>query len=251
MKKLMLIAAIAALGACTQVDAGNAAVKTHYGVTEKESFGPGFYWYNPWATDIISMNTQQRKWGDTTETYTRDVQKADVNFVLNYHLRPDHAHIMYQRVGEEWADNILPQTTIETIKNELGRVDAVTLVATRGEVADRIYKALRAKLAAQDVVLDSFDLTDVKYTGAFEHAVEQKQVAIQTAIAEQNNTVKISEQAKQAVITAKGNAEALQVTSQALQSNPKLIEYEAIKKWDGVLPTTTGGAVPFVNVGGK
>lgn len=237
------------LGACSQVDAGNAMVKTHYGQVETRSYGPGMYYYNPWSTDIISMNTQQNKWGDETETYTKDVQKADVKFVLNYHLRADRAHVMYSRVGTDWADNILPQATIEAIKNELGKVDAVTLVATRGEVAEHIFNTLRVKLARQDVILDSFDLTNVKYTEAFEHAVEQKQVAVQTAIAEQNKTVAVTERAKQSVITAKGEAEALSITSTALKGDPKLIELKAIEKWNGELPTYMTGNVPFVKVG--
>jgi regulator of protease activity HflC (stomatin/prohibitin superfamily) len=245
---IILAAAIAVTG-CTQVDNGNAAVKTYYGQAEQKSYGPGLYWYNPWSTDIISMNTQQNKWGDKTETYTKDVQKADVTFVLNYHLSGDRAHVMYQRVGTDWADNILPQATVETIKDELGRVDAVTLVATRGDVAQRIYMKLRAKLARQDVVLDSFDLTDISYTQAFEHAVEQKQVAVQAAITAKNQTVQVQEEANQAVIAAKGKAEALSITSTALKGDPKLIEYEAIKKWDGTLPTYMTGNVPFVKVG--
>lgn len=237
------------LGACTQVEAGERAVMTRYGKAEQKTYDSGFYWYNPWSTDVITMNVQQRKWGSKTETYTKDVQKADVRFVLNYHLNPNRAHIMYQRVGQEWADNILPQVTVETIKNELGRVDAVTLVATRGDVADRIAARLRERLAKQDIILDGFDLTDISYTDTFEHAVEAKQVAVQAAITAQNQTVQVQEKAKQRVIQAKGEAEALSITSTALKGDPKLIELKAIEKWDGKLPQYQTGPVPFINAG--
>ena len=248
-KFIGLALASLALGACTQVEAGESAVFTHYGNPEDKSYGPGFYWYNPWSTDAVSMNVQQRKWGDITETYTKDVQKANVRFVLNYHLNPTKAHRMYERVGQEWADNILPQATIEIIKNELGRVDAVTLVATRGEVSDKIFHALRQRLATQDVILDGFDLTDISYTGEFEQAVENKQVAVQNAITAQNRTVQFQEEAKQRVIKAEGEAKALEITSTALKGDPKLIELKAIEKWNGELPTYMTGPVPFVKVG--
>ncbi len=246
---ILLVAASLALGACTQVDNGNAMVRTTYGQAEQTSMGPGLYWYNPWSTDIISMNTQQQKMGGTTETYTKDVQKADVKFVLNFHLNPSAAHKMYQRVGTEWKDNIIPQVTIETIKNELGRVDAVTLVATRGAVSEAIYNKLKLRLAKQDIILDGFDLTDISYTSAFEHAVEAKQVAVQSAITARNQTVQVEEQAKQRVIKAKGEAEALSITSTALKGDPKLIELKAIEKWNGNLPQYMTGNVPFVKVG--
>lgn len=248
-KTLLIFIAALSLGACSQVDNGHSAVFTTYGKAEQKSYGPDLYWYNPWSTDIISMNTQQQKWENQTETYTKDVQKADIKFVLNYHLDPNQAHRMYQRVGEEWQDNILPQVTIETIKNELGRVDAVTLVATRGEVSERIFSALRAKLAKQNVIIDGFDLTDISFTDAFEHAVEAKQVAVQSAITAKNQTVQVEEQARQAVIKAKGQAEALSITSTALKGDPKLIELKAIEKWNGELPTYMTGNVPFVKVG--
>lgn len=244
---LALLAAVS-LGACTQVENGNSAVKTYYGQAQQKSYGPGMYYYNPWSTDIISMNVQQSKWENKTATYTKDAQKADITFVLNYHLQADKAHVMYQRVGTEWADNILPQATVETIKNELGKVDAITLIATRGEVSDRIFQTLKAKLAKQNVVLDSFDLTDISYTSEFERAVEQKQVAVQSAITARNKTVQVEEEARQAVIAAKGKAEALSVTSTALKGDPKLIEFEAIKKWNGQLPQYMTGNTPFIKV---
>lgn len=250
-KKLITLLAAVSLGACTQVDAGNVSVWTYYGKAEQKSYGPGFYWYNPWSYDVIEMDTRQLKWRGNTETYTKDIQKSDVKFVLNYHLEGSKAHIMYQRVGENWADNILPQTVLQAIKNEFGAWDAVRIVEHRGQVTDRIEHNLRAKLARQNIVLDSFDLVDIKYTGPFEHAVEQKQVAVQNAQAAQNKTVQTTEEAKQAVIKAKGEAEALSITSTALKGDPKLIELKAIEKWNGELPTYMTGPVPFVNVGNK
>jgi regulator of protease activity HflC (stomatin/prohibitin superfamily) len=252
--KLLLASGLLGLGACTQVEAGHSAVMTNYGKPHDKSYGPGFYWYNPWSTDVIVMDVRQLKWTSATESYTRDVQKADIKFALNYHLRPSKAHTMYGRVGENWADNILPQATVEVIKDELGRVDAVTLVATRAMVGQKITERLRARLSKQDVVLDSFDITDISFTGEFEKAVEAKVTAVQTAIAEQNKTVAVTERAKQAVIKAKGDAEALSITSTALKGDPKLVEFEAIKAWKetgGKVPQTVVGnaSPPFINLG--
>lgn len=251
----LALVALAALtmSACTQIDTGYRGVETHFGKVVSTSLPEGLYWYMPFfGTSYEQMDTRQQKWGADTETYTKDVQKADISFVMNYHLNPAKAHIMYARVGEEWKDNIIPQMTAQAIKNEFGRWDAVRVVENRGTVADNIEIKLRAALAKQDVVLDSFDLVNVKYTGQFEQAVEQKQVAVQNAAKELNNTVAVTERGKQAVITAQANATALKATSDALEANPKLIEYEAIKKWNGTVPQTMlGGGAPYQVVIGK
>jgi hypothetical protein len=38
------------------------------------------------------------------------------------------------------------------------------------------------------------------------------------------------------------------IRAQALEKNAKLVEYEAVQKWDGKLPHITGGVTPFINV---
>lgn len=244
MKRFGIIGLAAlALAGCTQVDEGYRGVWATYGAVDlKEApAAPGFYWYNPWPTDIFLMDVRQQKWGAKTETYTKDVQKADLSFVINFHLNPAKASVMYSRVGLEWKDNIIPQVVAQAIKNEFGRWDAVRVVENRGQVAANIATALRETLASQDIILDSFDLVDIKYAGAFEDAVERKQVAIQKATEEQNNTIAVTERGKQAVITAEANAKALKATSDALEANPKLIQYEGIKAWretGGKMPTT-------------
>ena len=61
---------------------------------------------------------------------------------------------------------------------------------------------------------EEFDFDD-----AYEHAVEQKVVAIQSAQQAKNETVRIEEQAKQTIVTAKAQAEAMTIQSEALSKN--------------------------------
>ena len=42
------------------------------------------------------------------------------------------------------------------------------------------------------------------------------------------------------------------IRAQALTQNKALVEYEAVKKWDGKLPEyMLGGSVPFINLNTK
>lgn len=50
------------------------------------------------------------------------------------------------------------------------------------------------------------------------------------------------------IAIAKGDAEATRIRGEALRANPQVLEQMKIEKWDGKLPTVTGGATPFVNI---
>jgi len=52
-----------------------------------------------------------------------------------------------------------------------------------------------------------------------------------------NETVQIQEQAKQRVIAAQADAEAMKIKTDALEKSQSLVLCEAVQKWNGVLPT--------------
>jgi regulator of protease activity HflC (stomatin/prohibitin superfamily) len=110
--------------------------------------------------------------------------------------------------------------------------------------------AIRDNLAERNVEVSRFEITDISYTHEFENSVEQKVIAQQKAIEEQNRTKQIEEQARQKVLSAEAEAKSMQIRAQALEQNAKLVEWEAVQKWNGVLPQYMlgGGAVPFINI---
>ena len=81
-------------------------------------------------------------------------------------------------------------------------------------------------------------LSNIDYSDVFEKAIEAKQVAMQRAIESQNKTRQIEEEARQKVISAKAEAESMQIRGDALKANPSLVSLEAVQKWDGKAPDT-------------
>jgi len=67
-----------------------------------------------------------------------------------------------------------------------------------------------------------------------------------------NRTVKIEEEAKQKMLIAQADAESMKIRSQALSQNKSLVEYEAVQKWNGVLPQIImgGQSTPFIGLRG-
>lgn len=242
------------------VDTGHRGVKVRFGQVMGEGLPEGLYFVNPLTTHIQEIDTRVLKWEDETQAYTRDVQQATLQFVLNYRLDPERAHTVFQQVGADWSSKLVAQVVLEEMKREVGQHEAVDLISQRDAAARRIETNVEALLAKRNVIVTGFQLTNIDYTPEFEHAVEAKVIAQQKAIEEQNRTVQVREQAAQRVETAKGNAEStilnakaeaesISIRARALEQNAKLVQWEAVQKWNGQLPQyMLGNTVPFVSV---
>lgn len=249
---LYLIIMAIVLGACMQVDTGHRGVKVYWGEVDEKmgSMKEGLYWYNPITTSIKEMNVKVLRWEGVTECYTRDVQQAKINFVINYRLRQDQAHTVYRDVGKNWADILLPQAVEGELKKVIGKYDAIDLIDHRKEATQVAQNAIKDSLADKFIFVERFEMTNIDYTDEFEKAVESKQVAIQKAIEETNRTKQIEEKAKQQVISAKAEAESMRIRANALSQNARLVQYEAVHKWDGKMPVyMLGNSVPFISIG--
>jgi regulator of protease activity HflC (stomatin/prohibitin superfamily) len=264
MKKLImlggLLATTAMLSGCgvEVVDAGHRGVKKTLGKVSEEVLPEGMYFYNPFTSDIIEMTVQTLKFEGETEAYTKDVQQAKIKYTLTYSLNPSEAAHVYTNVGQIWSDKLILDLVPDALKNVIGSKEAVELVSKRGEVAPAVIASLKSRIAAKSVEagmaadavrITSFAMNDIQYQPAFEKAVEDKVTAVQRAEEEKNKTVQVQEQADQQVISAKATAESMRIRAEALSQNKALVEWEAVQKWDGVLPQyMLGGATPFINV---
>ena len=250
-KVIALIIIATGLSACgfEIVDTGYRGVETTFGKVEGEPLPEGIYFYNPLTSDIVELNVKTQSYGGETSVYTKDVQQAKLTFVVNYNANPIKVHYLFQEVGKNWEEVILPQVINGSLKNVIGKWEAVELVSNRDKATVAIEESLRTALAPRGVIISKFEITNLDYADAFENAVEAKVVAIQRATEAENKTKQIEEEAKQKVISAQAEAESMRIRADALSQNKNLVEYEAVQKWDGKLPQyTLGGAIPFINI---
>lgn len=235
------------------VDTGNRGIETTYGEVKGEPLPEGLHFYNPVTSNITELNVQERKWESSATAYTKDVQEANLVFTVNYYPDPMFIHTLYKDVGVDWANKLLPQVVVDSLKTTIGKWEADKLIGEREKARNEAKELIRAALKSKHIIVVDFAINNLNYTDVYEKSVEAKQVAIQRAIEEENRTVQINEQAKQRVLTATSQATSIKIRANALKANPALVEWEAVKKWDGVLPTQMLGQapMPFLNVGGK
>lgn len=245
----LVILAVSGFTGIEVVNTGHRGVKSTYGKVQEETLEEGLYWYNPFTSTIRQMNVQTQRSEIHLNTYTKDVQAADLTLVVNYNLDKAKAPEMFRDVGSDWEEKLIPQAISGTVKTVIGKWDAVDLVANRDKAQAAIQEQLAAALGTKDVFVSRLEITDLGFKKEFNDAVESKVKAIQEAEQAKNQTVKITEEARQKVISAKAEAESMSIRSQALSQNQNLVAYEAVMKWDGKLPVyNLGNSVPFVSI---
>lgn len=249
---LALVGMIGSCSSVTIVETGHRGVKTVFGKVDGDPLPEGIYFTSPFTTSIHQMDIRTQKIEDKTEIYTKDVQTANVKYAVNYSVKGDRAGELFKTVGITYAEKLIPQAVQGALKNAAGKWEAMDVINHRENVRSEVQDNLRDTLSPRGIEIESFQLVDVAFTKAFNDAVESKVVAVQKADEAKNQTVQVSEQAKQRVIAAQADAQAMKIKSDALQQNQNLVQYEAVQKWDGVLPVyMMGNSTPFISIPGK
>lgn len=231
------------------VGVGERGVKVTLGKVSPESLGEGMHFIMPYVQKIAKMDVKTQKYNTQTHVYTKDIQQARISYVVNYNLLADSAFRMYQEVGMDYVSKVINPVLEGTIKDVIGKWNAQDLVANREEATNDILVKLREQLSERYVNVTGFQIVDINYSEVFERAIESKVTAEQDALKAKNKTVQIQEEARQKVISAEAEAKSMSIRANALTQNKALVEYEAVQKWNGILPQyMMGNSVPFINL---
>lgn len=234
------------------VDTGHRGVETKFGKFQGDTLDEGLHFYNPFSSNIVELSVREEKFERTTTAYTKDVQQVSMKYSVTFFPDKTKIHTLYQDLGLNWAEKILPQTIEGALKAVVGQYDAVDLIAHRGKAVQEGEAYVINQFKNRAVNITKVELVNLDFHDEFEKAVEAKVVAIQNAAEAKNRTVEIEENARQKMIVAKAEAESMRIRADALTRNKALVEYEAIQKWNGELPTyVMGSSMPFINLNSK
>lgn len=253
MNKVLLVLSIVLLSSCgiEQVNEGSRGIETKWGKVTGEPLMPGLYFYNPVSSDIFEMSVRETKLEDTTSSFTKDTQTVNVGFTITYFPNPEKIGLLYSQFGKDWDEKIVKQAVLGSIKDVIGQYIADDLVSKREMAKSKAQEEVTTALKERHINVTRLDFTNLDFDDAYERAVEAKVVAVQKASEAKNKTVQVEEEAKQKVMAAKADAEAMRIKSQALSQNKGLVDYEAIQKWNGQLPSMMfGNSIPIINLDG-
>lgn len=239
---LGLIAVVTIISSCYYIKPGYRGTLTTLGTVSQKSYTNGIGVKPPFISTMHETDVRTQVMSDTAITYTSDIQTATIAFTLTYNLNPDAVPYIYQHIGSDYETKLIIPYLQDAIKDVIGKWRAQVLVANRDNARLGILNLLKQKINSKYIRNISFQITDLDYSANFEHAIENKVIAEQKAQEAVNNTKRIQEEANQKVISAEADAKAMRIKAQALESNPKLIDYEKWTRWDGHMPKVVSGS---------
>ncbi len=244
-----LLVVIMGLSPFVQVGSGERGVVTRFGAVQDKVLGEGLHFRIPVMEKVIKIDVKTQKVEVDAPSFSKDLQNVDTTIALNFHLDPTMVHRLWQELGAEYESRIIAPAIQESVKATTAKFTAADLVAERAKVKDEITHSLVDRLKTRYILVDDFSIVNFDFSDAYEHAVEEKQVAQQQALKAENDLRRIQIEADQRVAQAKGEAEAIRIQSAALKENQDLIKLEAVKKWNGILPQyVMGNSIPLIEL---
>ncbi|MFZ6813927.1 prohibitin family protein [Undibacterium sp. Rencai35W] len=238
------------------IPAGYRGVLTTFGKPSDEVYSEGIHFVWPIAQSMHRVSVAIQKGEGDGDAASKDLQTVHTKIAINYHIRPDAVVSVYRDLGNEAGERIIIPSVQEAVKAVTARFTAEELISRRSQVRDEIILALRERMARHGLVVDEFSIVNFNFSKTFNEAIEAKTTADQLKMKAERDLQRIEVEAKQKISRARAEAEALalqrqQVTPELLRLRETENQAKAIEKWDGRLPTTTGGAIPFLNIGSR
>src|SRR5438477_4274030 len=247
---ILVVTAFGMMQSLFIVNPGFAAIQLRMGQIIRTVEESGMYLKMPGMDNVVYIDKRINKTNIETPAMSRDLQSVQIGMVINY--RVQDALKIYQNVGTNFDRIIIEPFAHESVKAVVAKFTAEDLIQYRHDAKDKVVSELRDRLSGQHIMLVDFNFIHLDFSKDFIHAVEEKQIAEQSAKTSKNLTEKIKEEALQIRTRADAEAYAFQIKKESVNDNLiklKQIEaqLQAIEKWDGVLPRMTGNAIPMVS----
>lgn len=248
-----LIASMIGFKGYVIVEPGNRGVVVELGKVNETVMGEGFHLKVPFIQTVIPINVQVQKAQSQQITSSKDLQTVNTTIAVNFRLDPDNVNKLYQEVGVEYKEKVVDPAISESLKSITAQYTAEELISKRSEVSSKIKDTLSKKLSVYYMKLDDINITEFDFSAEFNQAIEEKQIAEQQAKKATLDLQRIEVEAQQKIAQAKAEAESLKIQKDLI--TPEMVELrkveaqlQAISKWDGKLPTVTGGSIPFIDI---
>lgn len=234
------------------------------GVESKE-LHVGMHWIAPWKSVYqFPIFEQNDTWEGLREGFnfqTSEGMAVSADIGITYHLRPESIPLIFQRYRRG-----MDEITHIFIRNYIR--DAVNKSASRTRIEDlysgkeSFFEEVEAHVRS-DLSPIGIELSRIYLIGRFHFpenvicALNAKIEAMQRAQQRENELREAEAEAKKQIAKAEGAARCLilQAESESKANlllsqsvTADLIQWQAVQKWDGHLPTVTSGATPFIQV---
>ena len=259
------------LACYVSVPTGHTGILTTFGRVEDTTLEAGLHFKLP-VQEVVVMDNRTQKSVVDLSCFSSDIQEVSVRYSINYQIQKSDAQNIYKTIGENYYDIIMQPRIEVAVRSVIAKYTAETLIENRDTLSSQITDILLAELADYNIDVVNTAIEDMDFSDVFTQAVEAKQVAQQEKLKaeteQEQKTMEEQAAADRQVIAAQASAEVAKIQAEAdkqvlqIQADAAeyagqkdaavnkalsdsltdvLLEYYAIKQWDGQMPEFLAG----------
>ena len=254
------------------------------GVSEKP-IPTGYYFRTPFCEEVMEYPTSMKtiiltnqegeghpELDQAISVPSSQSLSVDFDISLSFTINPVKIPAIYKkfRAGVDViAITYMRQTIREALRQSSVKYTVEQLNSDKQEIVRaETQETLTKILAEEGFIVQQFTINKVHIPKQITEAINAKVAMSQQALRAEAEVQKKTAEGNQNIAEARGLAEANRIRAEseanatlvraeaqakankllAESITPTLIDYEQARKWNGVLPGVTGGAVPYINV---
>jgi prohibitin 1 len=232
-------------GAVTRVATGHVGVLTLFGKVTGETLAEGIHLINPLKTNNeLSIQTQTLKESASVPSSEGLMMSLDTSLI--YHLNPDRASEVFQKIGADYENVVVEPTLRSAIREATASHTANALYTGEREmVGKQIYDQVSAELNQRGLAVENVLLRDIQLPATLKAAIEAKQQAEQESLAMNFRLQKETQEAQRKRIEAAGVRDFQQIVAQGI--TPSLLEWKGIEATENLAKSPNSKVVVIGN----
>jgi prohibitin 1 len=230
----------------TRVGTGHVGVLTLFGkVQSGETLGEGIHLINPLKTNNeLSIQTQTLKESASVPSSEGLMMSLDTSLI--YHLNPDRAAEVFQKIGADYENVVVEPTLRSAIREATASHTANALYTGEREmVAKQILDQITMELNQRGITVENVLLRDIQLPTTLKAAIEAKQQAEQESLAMNFRLQKETQEAQRKRIEAAGVRDFQQIVAQGI--TPSLLEWKGIEATENLAKSPNSKVVVIGN----
>lgn len=193
--------------AIKQIEAGHVGVVYQFGEIIDQK-GEGLQFIAPWQEIRTESIRVQRHRFDNVSGFSSETQDVIVSATVNYQVDPAAVQRLYREVGPNWFDTLVEPRINQFFKAETVKYNTVDIAPNRETIRNDVKNELAKDLQEYSVTVEDLLIDNIDFTSQFKASIEEKQIATQNALREQERVAQREAEALQRVAEAQGLADA-------------------------------------------
>ncbi|MBL9187299.1 MAG: prohibitin family protein [Opitutaceae bacterium] len=237
---VLFLVLIAASASSYIIEPGTRGLKVTLGKTAEDFLPEGFGLKTPFVTSIVTVNVRQRTQTVKSDCFSSDLQQVKIDLRVLFRVPETAVVQIYREFAGDPFDSLIAPRVQEAIKEVTALLTAEQLVKSREDIKKKTLIAAKQKIGSL-LVVEDIVVRDIVLSNELEKAIEAKMVAEQQANQARFTQMQTQVEAETAVISAKGEAEAIRVRGEALRQSPAFLRWKIVERWNGRSPMVVPG----------